>query len=36
MNYKWRLYYFLQKWLDHFLKKDYPFSTKSLKTEALA
>jgi len=36
MNYKWRLNYFLQKWLDHCLKKDYRFSTKYLKTEALA
>lgn len=27
MNYKWRLNYFLQKWLDHCLKKDYLFST---------
>ncbi len=36
MNYKWRLNYFLQKWLDHCLKKDYQFSTKSLNTEALA
>jgi uncharacterized protein YqiB (DUF1249 family) len=26
MNYKWRLNYFLQKWLDHCLKKDYCFS----------
>ena len=26
MNYKWRLNYFLQKWLDHCLKKDYQFS----------
>lgn len=25
MNYKWRLNYFLQKWLDHCLKKDYHF-----------
>ncbi len=25
MNYKWRLNYFLQKWLDHCLKKDYQF-----------
>lgn len=25
MNYKWRLNYFLQKWLDHCLKKDYLF-----------
>lgn len=27
MNYKWRLNYFLQKWLDHCLKKDYLFSS---------
>ncbi len=27
MNYKWRLNYFLQKWLDHCLKKNYQFST---------
>ena len=26
MHYKWRLNYFLQKWLDHCLKKDYQFS----------
>jgi len=26
MNYKWQLNYFLQKWLDHCLKKDYQFS----------
>jgi uncharacterized protein YqiB (DUF1249 family) len=26
MNYKWRLNYFLQKWLDHCLKKDYLFT----------
>ena len=26
MNYKWRLNYFLQKWLDHCLKKGYQFS----------
>ncbi|MEI6146832.1 MAG: DUF1249 domain-containing protein [Methylococcales bacterium] len=25
MNYKWRLNYFLQKWLDHCLKQDYQF-----------
>ena len=25
MNYKWRLNYFLQTWLDHCLKKDYQF-----------
>jgi uncharacterized protein YqiB (DUF1249 family) len=34
MNYKWRLNYFLQKWLDHCLKKDYRFS-KALDYEAL-
>jgi len=27
MNYKWRLNYFLQKWLDHCLKKGYQFRT---------
>jgi len=27
MNYKWRLNYFLQKWLDHCLKKGYQFVT---------
>ena len=25
MNYKWRLNYFLQKWLDHCLKTNYQF-----------
>jgi uncharacterized protein YqiB (DUF1249 family) len=25
MNYKWRLNYFLQKWLDHCLQTDYTF-----------
>ncbi|MCK5477580.1 MAG: DUF1249 domain-containing protein [Methylococcales bacterium] len=25
MNYKWRLNYFLQKWLDHCLQTDYEF-----------
>ena len=25
MNYKWRLNYFLQKWLDHCLNKNYQF-----------
>jgi len=34
MNYKWRLNYFLQKWLDHCLKKDYLFSSSA--EEALA
>ena len=27
MNYKWRLNFFLQKWLDHCLTKDYRFGT---------
>lgn len=36
MNYKWRLNYFLQKWLDHCLKKDYLFSANVLHTEVLA
>ncbi|MCX7097994.1 MAG: DUF1249 domain-containing protein [Methylococcales bacterium] len=26
MNYKWRLNYFLQKWLDHISRKGYQFS----------
>ena len=25
MNYKWRLNYFLQKWLDHCLQTNYEF-----------
>ena len=29
MNYKWRLNYFLQKWLDHCLKKQYQFDPKN-------
>lgn len=29
MNYKWRLNFFLQKWLDHCLTKDYQFTTKA-------
>jgi len=35
MNYKWRLNYFLQKWLDHCLKKNYQFSAIPLKTGVL-
>lgn len=27
MHYKWRLNYFLQKWLDHCLAKNYQFTT---------
>lgn len=29
MNYKWRLNFFLQKWLDHCLTKGYQFTTQS-------
>jgi len=35
MNYKWRLNYFLQKWLDHCLKKDYKFTSELFRTEVL-
>jgi len=35
MNYKWRLNYFLQKWLDHCLNKGYLFNI-NLKTAVLA
>jgi uncharacterized protein YqiB (DUF1249 family) len=31
MNYKWRLNYFLQKWLDHCLKKNYCFTHQFIK-----
>jgi uncharacterized protein YqiB (DUF1249 family) len=34
-DYKWRLNYFLQKWLDHCLKKDYQFCNDSLSTPTL-
>jgi len=36
MNYKWRLNYFLQKWLDHCLNKNYRFRTETLRTIAIA
>jgi uncharacterized protein YqiB (DUF1249 family) len=36
MNYKWRLNYFLQKWLDHCLKNNYSFSANALQTKPLA
>lgn len=29
-NYKWRLNYFLQKWLDHCLKTEYAFSSQAI------
>ncbi|MDD2724555.1 MAG: DUF1249 domain-containing protein [Methylovulum sp.] len=32
MNYKWRLNYFLQKWLDHCLSKNYRFTAQPLST----
>lgn len=32
MNYKWRLNYFLQKWLDHCLNKNYQFKEPLLKS----
>lgn len=35
-NYKWRLNYFLQKWLDHCLKTEYRFSKGKLKQAAAA
>jgi uncharacterized protein YqiB (DUF1249 family) len=35
MNYKWRLNYFLQKWLDHCLKKNYLFSAHAGQTEIM-
>jgi uncharacterized protein YqiB (DUF1249 family) len=33
MNYKWRLNYFLQKWLDHCLGKNYQFSAKASRAQ---
>jgi uncharacterized protein len=30
MNYKWRLNFFLQKWLDHCLDKDYRFAPQTV------
>jgi len=36
MNYKWRLNFFLQKWLDHCLTKDYQFNTLSTLQASLA
>jgi len=35
-NYKWRLNYFLQKWLDHCLKTEYRFSAHLNPTAAAA
>ncbi|MGR9085974.1 MAG: DUF1249 domain-containing protein [Gammaproteobacteria bacterium] len=36
MNYKWRLNYFLHKWLDHCLNKNYQFMEESLASETIA
>ncbi|EIC31456.1 MULTISPECIES: DUF1249 domain-containing protein [Methylomicrobium] len=36
MNYKWRLNYFLQKWLEHCLNKNYRFSPENSKTPVIA
>lgn len=36
MNYKWRLNYFLQKWLEHCLNKNYRFSVETSETIAIA
>jgi len=36
MHYKWRLNYFLQKWLDHCLTKDYQFLPDPTKPPLLA
>ncbi len=33
MTYKWRLNYFLQKWLDHCLKKSYQFNASASSAE---
>ncbi|NTV79110.1 MAG: DUF1249 domain-containing protein, partial [Clostridiales bacterium] len=30
MDYKWRLNYFLSKWLDHCLQADYQFQNQAL------
>jgi uncharacterized protein YqiB (DUF1249 family) len=36
MNYKWRLNYFLQKWLEHCVNKNYRFSSELFETIAIA
>ena len=36
LDYKWRLNYFLEKWLDHCLQKNYQFHTLAKEKEALA
>jgi len=36
MDYKWQLNYFLEKWLDHCLKKEYVFQPSQLKAEVHA
>ncbi|WP_411727675.1 DUF1249 domain-containing protein [Methyloglobulus sp.] len=36
MNYKWRLNFFLQKWLDHCLTKGYQFTIQSILAKEIA
>jgi uncharacterized protein YqiB (DUF1249 family) len=36
MNYKWRLNYFLQKWLEQCLNKNYRFNSESTQVIAIA
>ncbi|MGJ0486182.1 MAG: DUF1249 domain-containing protein [Methylomicrobium sp.] len=36
MNYKWRLNYFLQKWLEHCLNKNYFFRSQTFENAAIA
>ena len=36
LDYKWRLNYFFEKWLDHCLQKNYQFQVNPQKKEALA
>jgi len=36
MDYKWRLNYFLQKWLEHCLNKNYRFRAEPVETIAIA
>ncbi|MGR8953314.1 MAG: DUF1249 domain-containing protein [Gammaproteobacteria bacterium] len=36
MNYKWRLNYFLQKWLEHCLNKNYHFNPEAFEVIAIA
>ncbi|MGR9114894.1 MAG: DUF1249 domain-containing protein [Gammaproteobacteria bacterium] len=36
LDYKWRLNYFLEKWLDHCLQKNYQFQVKTQEKEVFA